>query len=254
MTSDEKPYIVFDNFKIYYNDPFDISAIIEVFVLDVYEAKNIDQGDTIIDIGAGIGEFSLLASHRTGSKGKVIAIEPSPDDYATLLMNVKENRCDNVIPLNIAVTDKPMTLELEFKGKRFYSKSDTLDNVLQNLNIERSSVKFIKMDIEGAERQVIPSSIQIIDQVNFLAMEIHNGYQEDLIPIMRRLGFTFSRMSSRKHYLTKSLKVALTHPLATYSLFKTFRKNGEYPGLKKILNGIEISKSDKLVVGTFKRQ
>lgn len=153
MTYAEKQCVEFDRFKIYYNDPHDISAIIEVFVLDVYDIKNVHQGDTVVDIGAGIGEFALLASRRAGSKGKVIAIEPSPEDYATLLLNIKENGCSNVIPLNVAVSDKPGTLELEFKEKQFYQKSDALDSmldsILDSLNIQGSSVKFMKMDIEG---------------------------------------------------------------------------------------------------------
>ena len=62
----------------------------------------------MVDIGAGIGEFALLASRRAGSKGKVIAIEPSPEDYATLLLNIRKNGCNNVIPLNVAVSDKPL--------------------------------------------------------------------------------------------------------------------------------------------------
>ena len=117
--------------------------------MDVYGIENVHQGDTVVDIGAGIGEFALLASRKAGSKGKVIAIEPSPEDYATLLLNIKENGCNNVIPLNMAVSDKPETFELEFKGKQFYSKSNTLDSVLHSLNIELSSLKFMKMDIEG---------------------------------------------------------------------------------------------------------
>ena len=253
MTYAEKQCVEFDRFKIYYNDLHDISAIIEVFVLDVYDIMNVHQGDTVVDIGAGIGEFALLASRRAGGKGKVIAIEPSPEDYATLLLNIKENGCSNVIPLNVAVSDKPGTLELEFKEKQFYQKSDALDSILDSLNIQGSSVKFMKMDIEGGERLVIPSSIKIVSQADFLAMEIHNGYHVDLIPLMKSLGFTFDRVT-RRQYLTNSLKAALTHPFATYSLFKTFRTTGEYPGSRKILTSIDISKSDQLVVGIFIKQ
>lgn len=208
----------------------------------------------MVDIGAGIGEFALLASRRAGSKGKVIAIEPSPEDYATLLLNIKEKGCNNVIPLNMAVSDKPGMLELEFKGKQFYSKSDALDSILHSLNIQWSSVKFMKMDIEGGgERLVIPSSIEIVSQVDFLAMEIHNGYHVDLIPLMKGLGFAFNRVT-RRQYLTNSFKAALTHPFAAYSLFKTFRRTGEYPSSRKILTSIDISKSDQLVVGIFTKQ
>ena len=92
-----------------------------------------------------------------------------------------------------------------------------------------------------------------MSQVDFLAMEIHNGYHVDLIPLMKSLGFTFDRVT-RRQYLTNSLKAALTHPFATYSLFKTFRTTVEYPGSRKILTSIDISKSDQLVVGIFIKQ
>ena len=54
MTYAEKQCIVINRFKINYNDSHDILAIIEVFVLDVYGIKNVHQGDTVVDIGAGI--------------------------------------------------------------------------------------------------------------------------------------------------------------------------------------------------------
>ena len=77
--------------------------------------RNIKKGDTVIDIGAGIGEFSVLASKLVGEHGKVISIEPSPEDFETLLVNLKTNKCHNVIPLNLAISDKPEKLNLEFR-------------------------------------------------------------------------------------------------------------------------------------------
>jgi len=36
----------------------------------------------------------------------------------------------------------------------------------------------MKMDIEGGERRAIPSSIEIIEKLDFLAIEIHEGYAD----------------------------------------------------------------------------
>ena len=96
-------------------------------MIDVYHVRNIKKGgDTVIDIGAGIGEFSVLASKLVGKNGKVISIEPSPEDFETLMVNLKTNMCHNVIPLNLAISDKPEKLKLEFKGKSFESNADSL--------------------------------------------------------------------------------------------------------------------------------
>ena len=112
------------NKNIYYNHPHDIAAIIESYVLDVYESGNIHKGDIIIDIGAGIGEFSLLASELVGPRGKVVAIEPSPDDFVTLKKDLEANNCKNVIAVNKAVSDKKGSIELNFKGREFKCDSE----------------------------------------------------------------------------------------------------------------------------------
>ncbi|MEM3192988.1 MAG: FkbM family methyltransferase, partial [Candidatus Parvarchaeota archaeon] len=90
---------------IQYNHAHDIAAILEVFVLNVYKNEKIRKGDVVLDLGAGIGEFSTLSSGKIGSNGKVTAIEPSPNDYRTLTDSLKENHCDNVFPLNLALSD-----------------------------------------------------------------------------------------------------------------------------------------------------
>lgn len=141
--------INFSGLTIQYNDPRDIAAIIENLVLDVYNRKKIHTGETVIDLGAGIGEFSITASKIVGPKGKVIAIEPSLDDFQTLLLNLNANNCRNVIPLNMAVSNRSEMLQLNFKGKTFGCKADSLGNILSELNIKTDAIKFMKMDIEG---------------------------------------------------------------------------------------------------------
>ena len=109
--------ICFKGFQVQYNDPHDIAAIIESYVLNVYRIQKIKRRNVVVDVGAGIGEFAVLASDKVGKEGKVIAIEPSPDDFKTLKDNIRLNGCNNVIPINSAVSDKKERLILKFKGK-----------------------------------------------------------------------------------------------------------------------------------------
>jgi FkbM family methyltransferase len=242
--------VQFKNYRIQYNDLHDISAIIECYILDVYRSRNIRKGDILIDIGAGVGEFAVLAQKLVGNNGKVIAIEPSPDDFNTLLLNLKTNFCNNVIPLNLAISNKHEKIKLEFKGKTFESNADSLANVLRTLNIDTKKIRFMKMDIEGGERLAIPSSLEIIKNLDFLAIEIHGGWAAELIPFMDKLGFDFQRVN-RRSYLGNAFKSALKHPVQVYKIYKLIKQSGEFPGNGKILGGIEISSSDDLVVGTF---
>ena len=244
--------IKFGSFYLRYNDPHDVAAIIESYVLNVYRIQKIKKGSVVLDVGAGIGEFSVLASGKVGKEGKVIAIEPSPDDFKTLQVNIKENGCLNVIPINRAVSNKRERLLLKFKGREYEAEADTLYNILLNLDIAVNSLNYVKMDIEGGERLVIPSSIDIIRNIDYLAIEIHNGFSSELIPYMRNLGFGFKRIE-RNEYLLNTVEKAIIHPVSVYHLWKAFKSSGENPGLGKILSGIDISNSEELDVGLFFR-
>jgi len=240
------------NKNIYYNHPHDIAAIIESYILDVYTSGNIKKGNTVIDVGAGIGEFSLLASELVGPEGKVVAIEPSPDDFVTLKKNLEANSCKNVIPVNKAVSDKKGVVELNFKGREFTCDSESLIGILGDYNINSKQIDFIKMDIEGGEKFVIPQSLELIKNVKFLAMEIHEGYQISLVPLLKEFGFQFERITKSK-YIRNAVGFSIVHPIQANTLLKLLKKGGEYPGLMKISNGIEIANSNNLVVGTFSK-
>jgi FkbM family methyltransferase len=61
-------------------------------------------GETLFDIGANIGLYSLLAASRGL---KVVAFEPESQNFAVMNTNVQMNRLsDNVVPLNLALSDR----------------------------------------------------------------------------------------------------------------------------------------------------
>ena len=240
----------FGNFNLRYNEPHDFAAIIESYVLNAYRVQQIKKGSIVVEVSAGIGEFAVIASKMVGNKGIVIAIQPSPDDFKTLLYNMRENNCSKVIPINSAVSNKKEKLSLTLKEKNFEQKADTLHNIIQSLNVPVNSIHYMKMDIERAERFVIPSSIDIIKNIDYLAMEIHDGFSSELILYMINQGFGFKRIE-KNEYIVYTIKKVVLHPTDVYRLRKAYKSMGENPGLAKISSGIEISKSDKLVVGLF---
>jgi FkbM family methyltransferase len=52
--------------------------------------------DTVVDLGAGIGDFAIKATRRAK---KVIAVEPNQQDFELLLRNLRANGCHNVVRL-----------------------------------------------------------------------------------------------------------------------------------------------------------
>jgi FkbM family methyltransferase len=128
-------------------------------------------GMTVLDIGAHCGFYSMLASKRVGSSGRVIAFEPSPRERTRLERNLKRNGCTNVriepfaLSCEVGVRElflvegsetgcnslKPPALDQPTKS--IHVEATTLDHYLRNNGIER--VDFVKLDVEGGERDVL---------------------------------------------------------------------------------------------------
>ncbi len=66
----------------------------------------------VIDVGANVGYYALMAATRVGPSGRVIAYEPGPAPAARLRENVALNGLSNVTVVEAAVADRPGTLHL----------------------------------------------------------------------------------------------------------------------------------------------
>jgi FkbM family methyltransferase len=148
------------------------------------------EGDTVIDIGAHIGRYTITSSKQVGNTGKVVAIEADPDNFQLLKRNIALNNLTNVLPLNYAVfsTRTRMKLYEQSASAKYNSlmlaraaktknyvevNADTLDSILK-LN-EVNQVNWIKIDVEGAEFEVLKGSTKTLSTENVsLLIEIHN--------------------------------------------------------------------------------
>ena len=194
-------------YKLYYPKTY-YPFLKEVFIFDFYRSNLIRKNDVVLDIGATVGEFSVLASKKVGKKGKVIAIEPNIEDYKILKLNIKRNYCENVVPLNLGVGNKFGEEEITFWGKTFKFPINTLENILNELNIQE--IDFIKMDIEGFEIDVISNSMDIVKQAGVLSLECH-GTKEKLDKILQPHGFSFIPITYSYCY-RKVLENFFLHP------------------------------------------
>jgi FkbM family methyltransferase len=143
---------------------------LELAVHEVYEPvgtslfnREIHPGQTVLDLGANIGYYTLIAARRTSPKGKVYAFEPDPDNFSLLQKNVERNGYSNVVLVNQAVSDHTGRTRLYLnetnKGDhRIYNPGDgkkfadiqvaALDDFFKRLD---KKIHFIKMDVQGAE-------------------------------------------------------------------------------------------------------
>ena len=125
--------------------------------------SSLKDGMTVVDIGANLGYFTVIAAGRVGPLGKVYSYEPDSRNFKLLKENIAVNNFKNVTAIPIALSDCAGTRELFFgdnqcthsfsdkKGAGIFESvpTDTLDNSLKSLG--SSKVDIIKIDIEGAE-------------------------------------------------------------------------------------------------------
>ncbi len=144
------------------------------------------EGDTVVDIGAHMGRYTITSSKSVGASGKVIAVEAHPYNFKILEHNLRLNKLKNVSALNWAVYSKKARLKLylpdedlgytmhhslmtnylaskyskEIEGRYIEVEADTLDNLLKIRGV--TEVNWIKIDVEGAEYEVLRGAKEIL--------------------------------------------------------------------------------------------
>jgi FkbM family methyltransferase len=173
-------------------DDFKIMTIHEDDIITRFTPK---EGDIVIDIGAHIGLYTIISSKRVGANGKVVAIEADPENFEMLNSNIKLNQLTNVIPLNYAVFSKETKIKLYLpSGESGFTKyntimpnwintqekfvevnANTLDYLLQLNKIRQEEVNWIKIDVEGAEFEVLKGATNVLSKSKDVAilMELH---------------------------------------------------------------------------------
>ena len=131
--------------------------------------KLVRAGNTVFDVGAHFGYFSLLFAHLAGPQGRVIAFEPTPSTFAILEHNAR--RSDRIEPVNNAAGDVAAEIEIADFGLK-YSAWNTLaaesrmPGLLNANDVQHHKVAAVRLDAYAAARGIAPDFIKI-DAENF---------------------------------------------------------------------------------------
>ena len=153
-----------------------------------------NKGDVVIDVGAHVGKYSLPAAKLVGENGKVIAIEAHPENFKALQTNILLNDLKNIIALNIAAfnqdnkklllsgsRDSEFSLKSNLKENSFEVETRTIDSLLREICVKK--VDWVKIDVEGAEVEVLEGMREVIENNPNLRIliEVHgkNKYKVD---------------------------------------------------------------------------
>jgi FkbM family methyltransferase len=153
----------------------------ELLYRDAYEQyetklfeQSVTEGMTVVDIGANVGYYTLVAARLSGNKGKVFAFEPEPNNYALLVRNIELNNYRNVTPIKMAVSNRTGEASL-FLNKETGAHGFLPDRegVVGVATVETTSldeyfksgecpINIIKIDVEGSELSVLAGMQNIV--------------------------------------------------------------------------------------------
>ena len=170
----------------------DVWAVKETF-LDAFYIRYgvpVRDGWTLVDIGAGVGDFSILAAYGHPA-ARVLAFEPFPESYEILVKNLLANALENVTPCQQAVWSHSGSLQLDISageplqisssevvvearaGQTVAVPAVTLADVLAEHDV--AQVDLLKLDCEGAEYEILMSaSAETLSPVQRIIMEYHD--------------------------------------------------------------------------------
>ena len=165
------------------------------------------RGDIAIDIGANLGYYTRPMADIVGAEGQVYAVEPVPVIFSVLERNVRGR--GNVSLMNYALGEEDTTIEMANDsvaeagyfgtGRNFVSEGKlSMQAIRFSAQMRRGSelfgalerVDFIKCDIEGYERVVIPQLRPIIERHHpTVLIETDGQTREQIIDIFSAMGY-----------------------------------------------------------------
>ena len=147
-----------------------LQVIDEILALKQYNIAHQLSPKLVIDVGTHIGVFTTLMA----SKGaQVIAIEPMVINYRLLLNNVKLNvLVGKVKPIKKCIASERCAMKIGWIGQEEIVECITLNNVINEF-VNNKVVDLVKMDVEGAELDILTQNNEWLDKIAHLVMEIH---------------------------------------------------------------------------------
>ena len=178
-------------------------------------AEHVRAGDVLFDVGANIGIFSMLAAHRAGPTGRVVAFEPHAATIATLLENVALNglgeridvmscalhRAPGHLPFlyrslvagsglsQIGATRDPFGHEAEPVARELKAVA-TVDELIGAGTVPPPAL--VKIDVDGNELDVLAGMTALFagpDRPRSLQVEVNPEGAADLLALMSEAGF-----------------------------------------------------------------
>jgi len=177
-----------NKYEIFFVDPKAfIHSINELFIDEIYKFRVKNDAPYIIDCGANIG-MSILYFKTNHPNSSILAFEPDENNYKLLSNNVKNWNFPNVEIFQKAICINNDSVSFnnlgELAGKIEFSQLENVNGCSTKVEAKRlkdlldRKVDLLKIDIEGAEYEVIKDCESNLENVERFFIEYHSNYDE----------------------------------------------------------------------------
>jgi len=207
----------------------------ELFELEIYRFKTEAKEPLIIDCGANIG-LSVIYFKRLYPNAKIIAFEPDPKIFGYLAHNIASFGFNDIELVNKALWSGETELEFYSEGADGGRIKEAIDREkIVKIKTEKLSkylsqkVDFLKLDIEGAEHEVLNECKDLLGNVENIFVEYHSfiDKRQNLWEVLKILE------DARFRYYIEHIGVKSAHPFENISNYVGFDNQLNISGYRK---------------------
>jgi len=162
----------------------------------------VSPGDTVADVGANMGYYSLWMSRFTGTTGKVIAFEPDAVNFKRLKNNISINHLSNnieAVKKAVGNIDGNISFTTGMDGENHIAQNNN-ENITQVASVKPDSffaekniehIVYMKIDVEGFELEVLRGSLNYLMQkkIEIIQLEINQTISNSGASVNELSGF-----------------------------------------------------------------
>ncbi len=162
-------------------------------------------GDQVWDVGANIGYLALVAARIVGPTGRVVAIEPDAQCAAAIRTNAQLNDLEHVEVVEAAASNENGTADLVVVRDRLWTRLASVGDHHQSEqrvsvrtvkldDVEGPPPTLVKIDVEGAELEVIAGMQRLLNQARPIVVCEMHGLNQEFCAAMHAAGYVVSNL------------------------------------------------------------
>lgn len=224
--------------KIHFNNgPEILHSLKEIYIEEIYKTRFSTDAPKIIDCGANVG-LSILYFKSKYPSAAIIAFEPDPANFECLKKNIAGNGYSDVVLKNEAIWNSNSSISFINDGT-LGSKINTggeqgnviTVNATRLRDLLNEKIDFLKIDIEGAEYDVILDCKEHLASVQNLFLEFHGTFDKmfqltEILQIVQQSGFSYYIKEASNVYPTPFYRAPAKRPYDIQLNICCFRQYG----------------------------